>query len=135
MKKIILLSIIGLFIFGCSDNEIDSNQVIGKWKLMKAEFNFSSKGKTTIDFSSKSITYNFKPNEKLTISGKGNSIHNEGEYDYFFGEDYLSTKTDPKVLLVKIKDTKWTYTPKGENMILGRSYIDGPNLIFKKITD
>lgn len=138
MKKYILAGIIGLLLFSCSEKELPlnpTNSVVGKWQLIKAEFNFTSKGKTIIDFSDKNITYNFKTNGKLIVSGKGNSIHNEGEYDYFFGKDYLGSNADPKILLVKMDNTRWTYTAKKGEMILGRSYIDGPDLTFKKITD
>ena len=51
---------------------------------------------------------------------------------FFFGEDHLGGSSDPKVLLVKINSTKWTYDLTNGIMILGLSYVDGPNLIFER---
>ena len=52
---------------------------------------------------------------------------------YFFGKDYLGGNTnDPKTLLVKINTSKWIYNFIDGEMILGQSYVDGPNLVFKK---
>jgi hypothetical protein len=43
-----------------------------------------------------------------------------------------SLQYDPKTLLVKINTSKWIYSFKDGEMILGQSYVDGPNLVFKK---
>ena len=55
-----------------------------------------------------------------------------GEYQYFFGEDNLGGSSNPKILLLKINNSKWTYNFTNGQIKLGMSYVDGPELIFEK---
>jgi hypothetical protein len=119
---------------GCSKNDVSTsdNEIIGNWKLMRAEF-YGFEGENLINYSNKDITYNFKSNGTLKVTGEENAGYPSGEYEYFFGKDYLGGNTnDPKILLVKINTSKWIYNFKDGEMILGQSYVDGPNLVFKK---
>lgn len=50
----------------------------------------------------------FKSNGTLTVSGGANPGYGNGDYEYFFGEDFLGGSNTPKILLVKINDSKWT---------------------------
>ena len=107
MKKLIYLLLICLTILNCSKNDdsnnLQENPILGEWKLLK----ITSDGTYTpelIDYSNKSIIYNFTPEKKiynylesgfkLIITGEENSAYPNGEYEYFFREDYLSDKSD-----------------------------------------
>lgn len=125
------LLIIGFLISSCSNDDDISNQIIGNWKLTKTVCCYFEGGRTT-DYSNENIIYNFKSNGILVVSGRDNVGYTNGEYEYFFGKDHLGGNTDPKVLLVKINNSKWTYGLTNGKMTLGRSYIDGPNLIFER---
>ncbi len=137
MKKLFCLIVFTTTIFSCSNTDVISeNQIIGEWKLIEAKIPKaagvnSSTG--SIDYSNNDIIYNFKSNNILTVSGGTNVGYPNGNYDYFWGEDYLSTTTDPKILLVKINESKWIYNLINEKMILEKSYIDGPDLVFERI--
>lgn len=101
-------------------------------KLIEIQiFNFG--GQNSIEYSNENIIYDFQPNGVLRITGGQNIGYSSGEYDYFFGEDYLGGgTTDPKILLVKINDSKWTYNLTNRKMTLGQSYVDGNDLIFER---
>lgn len=136
MKKVLTIILIGFLISSCSNDDDISNQIVGNWKLTEAKFYGLVGGSSpegSIDYSDKNIIYNFKSNGKLIVSGGDNAGYTDGEYDYFFGEDYLTGNNDPpKILLVKIDGSKMTYTYKNGKMTLGLSYVDGPDLIFKR---
>lgn len=131
MKRILTLLLIGFLISSCSNDDDISNQIIGNWKLTEAKF-YGIEGEGSIDYSDENIIYNFKANGILVVSGGDNAGYTNGEYEYFFGEDHLGGNTDPKVLLVKINNSKWTYDLTNKKMTLGQSYVDGPNLIFER---
>lgn len=132
MKKILTLLLIGFLTSICSNDDDISNQIIGNWKLTEAKF-YGFEGEGSIDYSDENIIYNFKSNGILVVSGGDNAGYTNGEYEYFFGKDHLGGNTDPKVLLVKINNSKWTYDLTNRKMTLGKSYVDGPNLIFERI--
>ncbi len=134
MREVMILLLAIFTLTSCTnddDSTIDS-QIIGEWKLMKAEIVNFSQNPNTIYYSNKNIIYNFKSNGKLVVSGGGNLEYPDGEYDYFFGNDYLGGTNDPRILLVKINNTKWTYNLTDGEMKLGQSYVDGPDLFFKR---
>ena len=114
----------------CSnEDESSNNQIIGEWKLLEAQiFNFG--GQSSTDYSKENIIYNFQSNDILKISGGENINYPTGEFKYFFGEDYLGGGTsDSKILLVKINESKYTYNLTNEKMRLGKSYVDGHDLV------
>lgn len=120
-------------ITSCSkDDDSSGNQIIGEWKLIAAKvFNFG--GQSSTDYSTKNIIYAFQPNGILKVTGEQNIGHSPGTYEYFFREDYLGRgTTDPKILLVKIDESKWTYNLTNSKMTLGQSYVDGADLIFER---
>ena len=131
MKKIISIILIGILIFSCSKEENNADQIIGNWKLIEAKI-YGFEGLNTIDYSDDTIYYNFQTNGTLIVTGGENVGYPIGAYDYFFGEDYLGGMNDPKIILVKINDTKWTYNLANEKMTLGLSYVDGPDLVFER---
>ena len=133
MKKLLILILGITFLSSCSNDENSSNdQFIGKWKLIEAQI-FGFGGQSSTDYSNDNIIYNFQSNGILKVTGGQNEGYPSGEYDYFFGKDYLGGgTTDPKILLVKINDSKWTYNLTNGKMKLGQSYVDGPNLILKR---
>lgn len=56
-----------------------------------------------------------------------------GQHNYFFGEDILGgLSSDPKILVVKIDDDKWTYNLSNGQMMLSQGYLDGESLTFVK---
>ncbi|MGB2174816.1 MAG: hypothetical protein ACPH06_07855 [Flavobacteriaceae bacterium] len=125
MKKIIILILsIGIFTSCSIDNDSTTiNEIIGEWKLVEARmFDFSTNA--TIDYSNENIVYNFQTNQILTVSGGDNVGHLNGDYEYFFGKDYLggsSSTEEEMILLVKINSSKWTYSMTNGQMILGKS--------------
>ena len=135
MRKILTLLLIGFLTLGCSNDDDISNQIIGNWKLIEAKFyglEGGSSSEGSINYSDENIIYNFKSSGDLIVSGGNNAGYENGEYEYFFGEDHLGGSNDPKVLLVKINSSKWTYDLTNGKMTLGKSYVDGPNLIFER---
>ncbi len=134
MKRILLIVMIIPTLISCSKNDDSNseNEIVGKWKLIRAEF-YGFEGENSINYSNKDIIYNFKSNGTLKVTGEENAGYPSGEYEYFFGKDYLGGSTnDPQTLLVKINNTKWIYNFKDGEMTLGQSYVDGPNLIFER---
>lgn len=136
MKKLLLLLVFVTTIYSCSNPDITlENNIIGKWKLIEVKFPKIAKispPKSSIDYSHKNIIYNFQANNILIVSGGNNEGYSNGNYDFYYGEDHLSTIDNPKVFLVKINESKWTYNLTNEKMILGKSYVDGPDLVFEK---
>ena len=132
MKKIMALILIGFLFSSCSNTDDISDQIVGNWKLIEAKF-YEFAGESSIDYSDENIIYNFQTNGTLIVSGGENAGYINGEYEYFFGEDYLGGLPEGnKILLVKINNSKWTYNLINGKMTLGQSYVDGPNLIFEK---
>ena len=134
MKKNIALTLIGLLILSCSKDDDRTNQITGNWKLIEAKFYRLDSGSSEglIDYSNGNIIYNFQSDGTLIVSGGENAGYQNGEYEYFFGEDYLGGINDPKIVLVKIKNSKWTYDLTNGKMTIGKSYVDGPDLIFER---
>jgi len=136
MKKIMILMLIGILALSCSNDDEITNQIVGNWKLTEAKFyglQGGSSSEGSIDYTDENIIYNFQTNGILIVSGGENAGYTNGEYEYFFGEDYLGSSNDPKSLLVKINNSKWTFNLTNGKMTLGKSYVDGPDLVFEKI--
>lgn len=122
-----------------NDDETPTNQILGKWKLVKVEsYKLNPNNNTslqTIDYSDKNITYDFRSNNKLIITGDQNIDNKNRESDYIFEKDYLSgypSEGESKILLVKIDGSKWTYSLTNGIMMLGQSYVDGADLYFER---
>jgi len=134
MKNLMYLLLIIFTILSCSKDDYSMNeQIYGEWKLTEARIVDFSPNPPIIDYSDDNIIYNFKFNGKLIVTGEENVGYTNGEYEYFFGEDYLGGAPSPgesKILLVKINTTKWTFDITNEIMTLSNSYIDGPTLVF-----
>ncbi len=130
MKQFLII-LITLMLSSCSKNDEMPDQIIGKWKLIQVQI-FGFGGLYSEDYSNKNIVYEFQSNGVLIVSGGKNEGYSPGKYNYFFGQDHLGGSNDPKILLVKINDSKWTYGLKESKMTLGKSYVDGPNLIFTR---
>lgn len=138
MKTTLMLLITLLLVtLGCTKQETETKEqqaLNGTWKLIEARIiNFSTN--PTIDYSNKNIVYNFQANGILLVTGGDNAGYPNGEYEYVFGKDYLGGAPSPgeeKILLVKINDSKWTYDLTNRKMTLGKSYVDGADLIFER---
>lgn len=124
-EKIYLLLLIHLILLSCSKNDLLENQILGEWKLIEERIiSETNPDPNTIDYSNKNIIYNFKSNGKLVVTGGQNVEYPNGEYDYFFGEDYLSgfpSENERKTLLVKIDNSKWTFNLTNGVIKLGQS--------------
>jgi len=134
MKKTLII-ILGLFLLSnCSNKEhLQDNQIIGKWKLIEVQY-LGIDGLSSKDYSSENIIYNFKSNGILEVTGGENIGYSTGEYDYIFGEGNLGgDNVDPKVLLLQIDGSKWTFDLNNEKLKIGQSYVDGADLIFVRI--
>lgn len=139
MKKALIFLMTIILLSGCTnDDETQTNPILGKWKLVKIEYyDWNSNGNAgpqTIDYSDKNITYDFRSNNKLIVTGQ-NIDNGNRESDYIFEEDYLSgypSEGESKMLLVKIDGSKWTYSLTNGTMMLGQSYIDGGDLYFER---
>jgi hypothetical protein len=141
MKNILILMMAIVVLSSCSkDNDDDAtNQIVGKWKLVKIEYykrdaNTNGSLQTT-DYSVKNIIYDFRLNNKLIISGEDNMDSENRVSDYVFEKDYLSgfpSEGESKMFLVKIDGSKWNYSLTNGIMKLGQSYIDGSDLYFEK---
>ncbi len=133
MKKGIVLLLTIVLSFACTgdDDSRNDSQIIGDWKLMKAEIVNFSQNPSIIDYSDENIIYNFKSDGKLVVTGGENIGYPDGEYDYYFGEANLANLNDP-VLIVKINNSQWTFNLTDGIMKIGQSYVDGPDLFFKR---
>lgn len=140
MKKTLIFLITIVILSSCTnDDETPTNQILGKWKLVKVEYykwnSNSNASLQTIDYSDKNIIYDFRSNNKLIVTGDQNIDNVNRESDYIFEKDYLSgypSEGESKMLLVKIDGSKWTYSLTNGTMMLGQSYIDGANLYFER---
>ena len=136
MRKIFLLLITVATLISCSSDDSISDQITGEWKLMSATIIDFTINPPTIDYSNDNIIYNFRSNGTLTVSGEENVGYTEGDYEYFFGKDYLGggqpNPGESKILVVDINSTKWTYDLTDGIMTLSITYIDGPLLRFER---
>ena len=135
MKNIIVFLLIGILATNCSKDDNDYSQIVGNWKLVESKF-YGLEGGTSsegsIDYSNENIFYNFKTNGILIVTGQENVGYTNGEYEYSFENDHFGDGNDPPILFVEINNSKWTYNFSKGKMTLGKSYVDGPDLIFKK---
>lgn len=136
MKKLLFVLIMGLSVLNCATDEDDTNPILGEWKLITTEYyGQNSNGIIELfstDYSDQNIVYHFKANGSLEVSGSGNSGYPSGEFDYILGNDSLGSDDGPQVLMVKINSLKWIYKLNNGTMTLGRTYVDGSDLIFKR---
>ncbi|MDE0470547.1 MAG: hypothetical protein OXH57_01290 [Ekhidna sp.] len=145
MKNTILLLLASFLLPGCNDDEhADQNdQILGTWKFIKIHI-ITEMGEFEKDYSEFGITFTFSSDGILTVD-RGNSpseddwlgrvddwLDNYHQAKYEFGYFHLGSSYDPKTLLVKINDGKRTYSYDGSTMILGLSYVDGPDYHFIK---
>ena len=129
-----LLLLFTVFFFSCSSDD-SATQINGRWQLVKsAIYTLNEAGETvytTADLHNEGIFYDFNSSYILSVSKDGGP-QSAGTYDFWFGRDHLGGGDDAKVLLVKINDDKWSYAMKHDTMILGKSYVDGPDLILER---
>jgi hypothetical protein len=135
MKRLTLASLTWLILLNCSDHELKPNPsaqstpVVGVWKLIQLQPGWMYPLK---DYSNNNILFDFRSNGQLIITGAPNDVYPNGKYSYFFGEDYLLSSSDPKVLMVEFGTSKWTYDLTNGKMTLGQSYHDGPDFLFAR---
>lgn len=140
MKRFIFLISIIITLCSCERNDIEiiNTKIVGEWKLVQIEQNFMSSAgikKSTTDYSSKNVIYNFQKNNLLKVSGGENFGYSNGEYQYDFKKDYLSgspSAEETKINLIIINDSKWVFNISGSQITLSKAYVDGPTLILEK---
>ncbi|MCX2681525.1 lipocalin-like domain-containing protein [Galbibacter sp. EGI 63066] len=128
MKKILTLTLIGFLFIGCSNDDGDTNQITGNWKLVEAKFYGLGDGSVSdgsTDYTNENIMYNFQTNGILIVSGGENAGYPSGEYEYSFEKGNSE-------LLVKINNQNWTSAFINGKMVLGDSFADGPDLVFER---
>lgn len=119
-------------LFSCRSDDAPYVGIVGEWDLIRMEA-YNSEGKFSEDYSNYNIIYKFGINGKVEISGGEDIDYETGTFDYFFGKDYLAGGSiGSKVLLVKINELKYSYSLQDGEMIIGKAYVDGPNMIFKR---
>lgn len=131
MKKEIYVAIFSLLALACTKDD-EASPIYGKWKLLEARY-YGFQSERSVDYSNRNIVYNFQVNDILIVSGGDNAGYPNGEYQYFFGEGYLSDIPEANpVVIVEINDTKWEFDLTDGKMTIGQAYVDGPNLIFER---
>jgi hypothetical protein len=133
MKRYLILGIACTVLTACSNENSQTEQIVGVWKLMRAQSLMNSN--SVIDYSKDNISYNFQANGRLIISGGDKIAYPNGEFNYQKELDFLSgspTSGETKIQLVKIETNKWIYNYTNGEMNLSLSYIDGPDLYFKR---
>ncbi len=139
MKNSIFILLIGILSLGCTGDDLLNEQIVGEWKLVEAQFygvnGEGEFGLITEPYSEANIIYNFQADGTLLVSGEDNMGYNSGEYNYEFKKDYLTgypAEGEKTILLVTINGSKWTYNFSDDLMILGTSYVDGPDLYLER---
>ncbi|SFN99091.1 hypothetical protein [Salegentibacter flavus] len=135
MKRVFLLLITFAICASCSnDDDISTDQIVGEWKLIQAEF-YGSEGESSIDYSDQNIIYDFRQTGLLKVTGGENAGYPTGEYQYSFGKDHFGCafdSDDPKILVVKINNSKWAYNFINGKMKLNTSCVDRTDLVLEK---
>lgn len=136
MKNLFVILFMFTVFSACSNDDnlksCETGKIVGKWKLIKVEYPFPP---STHQYD-KSIIYNFRVDGKLIVTGGENAGYSNGEYNYIFKKDYFSEfppEEGPKVWFVEINGSKWTYKCEDGLMVLGQSYVDGPDLFFQRL--
>lgn len=138
MKKIYMLILTTLMVFNCSnEDDISSSDIVGEWKLMEANSYGPNPRTNYYTLQSKSyylsnITYTFNLDGTLVVSGGDNVGMSNGVHEYVFEYDYLGYNSGPYIKLVNINGLKWTHDYNNGIMTLGRLYIDGDQLVFRR---
>ena len=86
----------------------------------------------TTDYSDKEIIYTFRDDGILVVRGDEDSDIPDREVLYTVTEEALGDG-GPEVLWVTIDGSRWMYERIHGTMILGTSYVDGPDLHFEKL--
>lgn len=123
-----ILFILTIGYYGCSD-DYESTNVVGKWKLEKAETVFYNP--QLYNYSQNNIIYEFKSNGILIISSDIDDYIGDmpGEYTY----DSVSAKNENEPNTLIFNDSSWWYSISEKEMILDNSPLDGPILYFVRI--
>lgn len=111
---------------GANDN------VIGKWKLIKAKVVF--KNQETEDYSCDDIIYDFQDDGVLLISGSSDKAigYQEGQYMYEFTTERLFEGLE-EGYTISINNRKIATGIKNNQLVLNDSPLDGPILYFVRV--
>ncbi|EPR73710.1 hypothetical protein ADIWIN_1347 [Winogradskyella psychrotolerans RS-3] len=132
MKNKLILIVMLVTVFSCSDDDFSSvNKIVDEWKLTEIRY-YTPSGNSIIDYSDVNIIYDFRENGTLIVSGTEQGIYNNGTYEYEIEEGVVEGISDLVIFTVKIDQTYWTYDLTNGIMKLGISHVDGPDLIFER---
>ncbi|REE25556.1 hypothetical protein DFQ09_102146 [Winogradskyella pacifica] len=132
MKNRLVLIVLLVTVFGCSDDEFSSvNKIVDEWKLTEIRY-YTSSGNSIIAYSDVNIVYDFRNDGTLVVSGVEQGIYNNGTYEYEIEEGVVEGISDLVIFTVKIDQTYWAYDLTNGIMKLGLSHVDGPDLIFER---
>lgn len=110
------------------------DDIIGKWKLVKAETIKLAYGISIEDYSCNNIIYHFQEDDSLVISGisEGMPGHENGEYSFEFNDAKLYEGIEEEYT-VKIEDMSIACSIQDNHMVLNNSFLDGDILYFVRI--
>src|SRR5690625_1434210 len=133
---------------GCEKKEINENElqcpvtiqegsdddIMGKWKLIKADITRLAEEIRTEDYSCDDIIYHFREDRSLLISGveDGMPVQQNGEYSYELIDSILYEHMDYDYTL-KIDSQKIACGMEDNAMILDASPLDGNTLYFVRV--
>lgn len=136
------------FAGGCEKKEINENElqcpvtiqegsdddIMGKWKLIKADITRLAEEIRTEDYSCDDIIYYFGEDGSLLISGveDGMPVQQNGEYSYELIDSILYEHMDYDYTL-KIDSQKIACGMEDNAMILDASPLDGNTLYFVRV--
>lgn len=132
MKNKLILILMLVIVWGCSDDEFSSaNKIVDEWKLTEIRY-FSTSGNSIIDYSGVNIIYDFREDGTLIVSGAEQGVHTNGTYEYEIEEGVVEGISDLVIFTVKIDQTYWTHDLTDGIMKLGLPHNDRSNLIFER---
>lgn len=140
-KYILVIGVIMFFLgggLGCDKNNLnlDREEVIGNWQLIKAVVAFSPNSPSEYDYSQYNIIYQFTSDGKLIVShnNEPDNIFEDNFHGYDIGEyvyEFIDSEKEERML--EIKKNKWWFKAIKDKLILDQSPLDGATLYFIRL--
>lgn len=137
-----IITFLPLIIFSCNSSQKTMNgSIVGDWLLIEIQQNQMAEGvqsslKST-NLEKHQVIYSFKKNGNLVVKGDTVLIHTPGTYKYILEEDYIGKplENQTKELLLKIDNSKWSFTQNDNEIKIGQTFLDGPELTLKRTSN
>ncbi|MHC8950284.1 hypothetical protein [Sphingobacterium hungaricum] len=131
MRTLYIFLIASICMLSCSKDE--TNELIGDWQLVEVQSpQMMLNGRIELvskDFRSENIMYSFISNNTLRVTGASHFAYEPGTYSYELIDSHATFKTSKGVI---IENTDWVLGYREGLMVLDKSYVDGPQLLFEK---